>query len=226
MRGIEHLHPKMRAKAEELLKICGEKGMPLLITETFRTTAEQDALYAQGRTAPGNIVTNAKGSSYQSGHQWGVAFDFCRNVKGKEWDDSDGFFLKVGVLGKSIGLAWGGDWKTPDKPHLELPEFMPGNSTATLRAQYGTPDNFKKAWEGNIVKLKNLPALKKGAKAQPAVDALRALLNVRLGKNFKMGKSFGALTETAVKEFQKAAGLAAVDGVCGPKTWAALGVNS
>ena len=38
--------------------------------------------------------------------------------------DKDGFFSKVGAIGKSIGLEWGGDWKTPvDKPHFQLPDW-------------------------------------------------------------------------------------------------------
>ncbi|MCL2082749.1 MAG: M15 family metallopeptidase [Oscillospiraceae bacterium] len=148
MRGLEHLHPKARAKAEALQKLCKEKGLPLLITETFRTKAEQDALYAIGRTKElsRKPVTNVQYPN--SAHCWGVAFDFCRNVKGKEFDDSDGFFKKVADLAKTLGgITWGGNWKSiVDKPHLELTEFMPGSSTKTLASKHGTPESFKKTW--------------------------------------------------------------------------------
>lgn len=151
MRDTTLLHPRLQTIAAELVRRCAAEGLPVLITETLRTTAEQDALYAKGRTAPGGIVTNAKGATYQSPHQWGVAFDFCRNVKGRDYDDSDGFFGKVGKIGKSIGLFWGGDFKSiTDKPHFELPEFMPGNSTKTLKATYGTPTVFIKSWEDEM----------------------------------------------------------------------------
>jgi hypothetical protein len=94
-RGLSVLHPQVRAKAEQLMELCRKNGLSLLITETLRTKAEQDALFAQGRTAPGKIVTNAEYP--RSAHCWGVAFDFCRNVRGREFDNSDGFFDRVGA---------------------------------------------------------------------------------------------------------------------------------
>jgi len=143
MRGIEKLHPSVRAKAERLLAICKEADLPLLITDTLRTKEEQDKLYAQGRTAPGLIVSWAKGSDYESPHQWGLAFDFCKNVKGGEWIDSK-FFGTIGELGESIGLEWGGRWvKKPDRPHLQDKDF----DWKTLKAKYGTPDKFFGAWQ-------------------------------------------------------------------------------
>ena len=78
MRDITLCHPRLQTLAAELIKECEKQGLQIKIGETLRTTAEQDALYAQGRTKPGTIVTNAKGSSYSSYHQWGVAFDIYR----------------------------------------------------------------------------------------------------------------------------------------------------
>lgn len=129
----------------QIIAECKAQGLPVLVTQTMRTKAEQDALYAQGRTKPGNIVTNAWYPN--SAHCWGVAFDFCRNVKGREYDDSDGFFAKVAAIAKPYGLTWGGDWKNfVDKPHLELTEFMPGASVAWLIRTYSTPEIFMKSW--------------------------------------------------------------------------------
>lgn len=145
MRDRSKLHPKLQLIAAEFENKCREAGLNVLITETFRTKAEQDALYAKGRTSPGSIVTNCKYP--MSPHCWGVAFDFCRNIKGKEYDDSDGFFKKCGEIGKALGLFWGGDFKSfVDKPHLELAELLPNNSVKTLKAKYGTPENFIKSW--------------------------------------------------------------------------------
>ncbi len=145
MRGLEHLHPKARELAELLQTLCRERGLNLLITDTWRSEAEQTALYAKGRTAPGGIVTNCKYPL--SPHNWGVAFDFCKNVKGHEYDDT-AFFKAVGALAKTIGLFWGGDFKSfTDMPHLEVAEYLPNNSVAALRKQYGTPEKFKTSWE-------------------------------------------------------------------------------
>lgn len=145
-RDITLLHPELKEIAVKFLAECNKQGLPVLITETWRTQAEQDKLYAQGRTEPGSIVTNCKYP--KSAHCWGVAFDFCRNVKGREYEDGDSFFKKAGAIGKSLGLAWGGDWAGfVDKPHLELVKFMLGSSTAALEKTYVTPERFKAVWK-------------------------------------------------------------------------------
>ncbi len=143
-RDIKQLHPRLQTKVEELKALCAKEGLAIGIGECFRSVAEQDALYAQGRTTAGNIVTNAKGSSYSSQHQWGIAVDFFKNVKGHEYDDA-AFFSRVGALAKSIGLGWGGDWTGfVDRPHLYLPDW--GSTASKLKEQYGTFENFKKTW--------------------------------------------------------------------------------
>lgn len=140
---LDNLHPTLRLKAIQLLMLCEDKGLKVRITQGFRSFAEQDALYAQGRTKPGKVVTNARGG--YSMHNWGVAFDFCRDDGQGVYNDTDGFFSKVGSVGKSIGLEWGGDWKSiTDKPHFQLPDW--GHTTDLLRSQYQNLENFKKTW--------------------------------------------------------------------------------
>lgn len=154
MRGIQYLHPETKILAEKLQNLCKSRGLNLLITDTFRTKAEQDKLYAQGRTTAGSIVTNAQYP--KSPHNWGVAFDFCKNVKGQEYNDLN-FFAEVGALGKSIGLFWGGDFKSfKDRPHLEHLKFMPNQSTSQLISKYGTPDAFKATWTEGGGQLRDL----------------------------------------------------------------------
>ncbi len=143
-RDVKQLHPRLQEKIVQLQTLCNKEGLKLGIAECFRSAAEQNALYAQGRTKSGSIVTNAPGSSYSSQHQWGIAFDFYKNVSGHAYDD-DAFFRRVGQLGKSIGLGWGGDWHSiVDKPHLYLPDW--GSGTGILKSTYGTFANFKKTW--------------------------------------------------------------------------------
>lgn len=145
MRDITLCHPRLQKLATELISKCAAKGLQIKIGETLRTKAEQDALYAQGRTAPGNIVTNAPGSSYSSYHQWGTAFDIYRADGRGAYYDSDGFFSKVGAIGTSIGLEWGGNWKSiVDKPHFQLPDW--GSGTSGIKKLYKTPEEFMKAW--------------------------------------------------------------------------------
>ena len=146
MRDITLCHPRLQVLAGKLVEECAKQGLLIKTGETFRTVAEQDALYAQGRTKPGNIVTNAKGSTYSSQHQWGIAFDFFRNDGTGAYNESGRFFEKVGEIGKTIGLGWGGDWKSPvDRPHFYLPDW--GSTTGQLKQMFGTFENFKKTWQ-------------------------------------------------------------------------------
>lgn len=145
MRDITLCHPRLQVLAAKLVEECSKQGLKIKIGETFRTVAEQDALYAQGRTTPGNIVTSFKGSTYSSYHQWGTAFDFFRNDGQGAYKDTDGFFGKVGAIGVGLGLEWGGNWKSPvDKPHFQLPDW--GSSTSGIKKLYKNPEEFMKTW--------------------------------------------------------------------------------
>lgn len=144
-RDITMCHPKLQELASRLVVECKKQGLIIKIGECFRSASEQDALYAQGRTKPGNIVTYAKGSSYSSMHQWGVAFDVIRNDGKGAYNDNDGWFGKVGKVGKELGLEWGGDWTSPvDKPHFQLADW--GSTTSRLKKLYGNVNNFKRTW--------------------------------------------------------------------------------
>ena len=94
MRGLEYLYPPFKAKIYQLVEMCKKRGLNIWLGETFRTVDEQNKLYAQGRTAPGSIVTNAKGTDYNSQHQWGIAFDFFKNETGHAYSDIQ-FFEQV-----------------------------------------------------------------------------------------------------------------------------------
>lgn len=152
-RRIEDLHPRLQVKLAQLKEACANQGINIAYSECLRTVAEQDALYAQGRTTPGNIVTNAKGTTYSSQHQWGIAADFYLDMdidgdgskSDDAFNDSTGLFEQVGAIAKSIGLGWGGDWTSfKDRPHLYLPDW--GSTAAQLKQQYGTPERFTKTW--------------------------------------------------------------------------------
>ena len=143
-RRINTLHPLVRAKAKEfIIRAERELGIKLRVVSALRTWAEQDKLYAQGRTSPGNIVTKAKGG--QSLHNFGLAIDVVEIKNGKAiWNNPN--WNRVADLGKEIGFKWGGDWKSfKDKPHFEI-RF--GKSLAQLRALYQSGNR-----EGEYVKL-------------------------------------------------------------------------
>lgn len=131
-RRINTLHPLVRAKAKEfVIRAEKELGIKLRVVSALRTWAEQEELYAKGRTKSGKIVTNAKAG--RSLHNYGLAIDVVEIKGGKAiWNNSN--WKKIADLGKSIGFEWGGDWKSfKDKPHFEM-KF--GRSISELQALY------------------------------------------------------------------------------------------
>lgn len=94
------------------------RGVVAKIISGTRTYAEQDALYAKGRTAPGPKVTNARGG--YSNHNFGIAFDIGL-FKGSDYLEDSPLYADLGKIGERIGLEWGGRWKTfKDEPHYQL----------------------------------------------------------------------------------------------------------
>jgi len=119
---LNKLHPKIREKAlaayAEAVRVT-PKGVHPFITQTMRTFAESDALYAQGRTKPGQIVTKA--AAGQSYHNYGLALDFVNQIDGKEKWVVDANWMKVVKVFQKHGFKWGGEFKTmPDAPHFEM----------------------------------------------------------------------------------------------------------
>jgi hypothetical protein len=131
---IEKLHPKIRCSVKNFInEVEKTMGIKLRVIQGFRTYAEQDALYAQGRTTGGSKVTNAKGG--QSNHNFGLAIDVAEIKNGKiDWNEQEKVLPKVAPIGKKWGFEWGGDWKSlKDKPHFEM---MFGKSLSELRKLY------------------------------------------------------------------------------------------
>lgn len=113
-RQQSRFQPLVGRTAQELVSRMKAAGFPIRVTSTYRSSEEQAMLYAQGRTMPGNIVTNAKAG--ESFHNYGVAFDVVFREQG--YEASDAMWKNLGSVGKALGLEWGGDWKNPDRPHF------------------------------------------------------------------------------------------------------------
>lgn len=133
-RDLSELHPIVQAKARLMIERCKVAGINLLITSTYRDNTCQNMLYARGRTSQGTIVTNAKGG--ESYHNYRLAFDVVPLINGKPlWSTSKTdlpIWQRVGVIGKTCGLEWAGDWKR----FREYPHFQAtgGLSLADLQA--------------------------------------------------------------------------------------------
>lgn len=122
LKRIETAHPALRAELHQIYsEICQRlTGRSFCrFTQVLRTFDEQNALYAQGRTAPGSKVTNARGG--QSYHNYGMAVDICLIIDGKtaSWEVGEDWMKCVDVF-RSYGWEWGGDWTSfKDYPHFQ-----------------------------------------------------------------------------------------------------------
>lgn len=95
-------------------------GIDYILTSTIRLQSEQDALYEQGRTKPGPIVTWTR----KSKHIEGKAFDIAIMKNGKiTWATAD--YKPAVEIGIRVGLECGGSWgKSKDWPHFQLKEVV------------------------------------------------------------------------------------------------------
>lgn len=138
---------KVRAAATQL----EQAGTFLLVVSGLRTAAQQDALYAQGRTIPGHIVTNAKAG--QSMHNYGLAADIVPYLSGSagalNWTVSTPQYQEMVSALKEQGLTWGGDWKhLADYDHFQV-GGLPNSPTALMIADYGNGNSnaLKIVWD-------------------------------------------------------------------------------
>jgi peptidoglycan L-alanyl-D-glutamate endopeptidase CwlK len=129
-RSLDDLIPQARVRVDKLIEVCKAAGIDLLVTSTYRDNESQDALYAQGRTKPGKIVTKAKAG--QSFHNYKCAVDVVPLINGKPvWDDTM-LWSQIGGLGKQVGLEWAGDWKGfQEYPHFQ---YTGGKTIKQLQA--------------------------------------------------------------------------------------------
>lgn len=116
------LHPSFRALIERAIAFAAQRGVRLVPVQGHRTEDEQAALYAQGRTAPGSIVTNA--GPGQSLHNYGVAVDLVPAdlINTPNWSPESPLWNVVGEAATAAGLEWGGNWNGfVDRPHVQMP---------------------------------------------------------------------------------------------------------
>lgn len=147
-RTIATLHPSvqpvMRSFVLSAKAIAARQGLVVRAISGLRTYAEQDALYAKGRTAPGPRVTNARGGF--SNHNFGLAIDIgVFSADGKTYHGSHPLYRDLGPLGESLGLEWGGRWKFVDEPHYQFrPKWARGLAEREFLANLRTRVEAKK----------------------------------------------------------------------------------
>ena len=120
--SLNSLDSYVASLAQQFINLCTANGINVVIVEAFRSWNEQDTLYTQGRTQPGDIVTDAMGGD--SYHNWGLAFDCAPAENGQiNWNDIAAF-NKMGSFGQQVGLEWGGNWTSYDIAIVDLPHYQ------------------------------------------------------------------------------------------------------
>lgn len=126
--NLAGLNRKFKEQVEKFLfvaaqPICDHYGITIEVISGLRSWKQQAALYAQGRTKPGRIVTKARpGSSW---HNYGLAVDLGLFAGGKYLDSSnpkraDKIYKDLGTLAATRGIEWAGTWTTfTETPHFQ-----------------------------------------------------------------------------------------------------------
>jgi hypothetical protein len=113
-RSLNDLAASFRPLAVELLARLVEAQIPVLIVDTLRTPEE-------------HAENVRKGVSWtaRSKHLDGLAIDIVPyhtylidGMDKLQWDEDDPVWQRMGLIGESMGLRWGGRFKPPAKPDL------------------------------------------------------------------------------------------------------------
>lgn len=137
-RRTSDLHPVMQVKASQFVAEAAARGVEVLIYCTYRSNAEQDELYAMGRTTKSNVgvsllrplgkvVTKARGG--QSAHNFTLngkpaakAWDCVVTISGKpDWSGQHPHWKILGEIAADLGLNWYG---RKGAPFYELCHFQ------------------------------------------------------------------------------------------------------
>ncbi|EMY4489167.1 M15 family metallopeptidase [Listeria monocytogenes] len=139
--NVSGMNKSVADKTRNVIKKMAKKGIYLCVAQGYRSSAEQNALYTQGRTKPGAVATNAKGG--QSNHNYGVAVDLClytSDGKNVIWESTTSRWKTVVSAMKAEGFEWGGDWKSfKDYPHFELYDAAGGEKAPSTSASKPKP---------------------------------------------------------------------------------------
>lgn len=127
---IDTLERVLQTRARKFIRNAWAAGIPIIVTSGRRGYEEQEKLYAQGRTTPGPIVTDAiPGNSW---HNYGLAFDVAilDENNNASWPENTVVWTKLGTIGAKLGLNHGMSYG--DKPHFD---YHPNLTIAQAKAK-------------------------------------------------------------------------------------------
>ncbi len=118
-RSLDDLRPDFRALVDRWLSGLDASGIEQIITCTLRSPQEQEALYSQGRTLPGPIVTKARAG--ESAHQYGLALDFVIVRNGKpDWSGDSPAWDQAIEIAERCGMQ---SLRPMESAHLQHPDW-------------------------------------------------------------------------------------------------------
>jgi peptidoglycan L-alanyl-D-glutamate endopeptidase CwlK len=124
--------PKVAELARQLYTRLQQENLDIHIVQGFRSWNDQQALWAKGRDAQGNVIDHgAVVTNAPPGHSWhefGMAIDVCPFVDGKpDWDLANPAWKRIVAVGESLGFYSGSHFvhPKPDWPHLQLTGRFP-----------------------------------------------------------------------------------------------------
>ena len=144
---LDHLYLPFAERLLGLLAEARKRGVDYHVISGFRSYIEQDGLYAQGRSTPGAVVTNARGG--ESAHQFGIAADLCRDADvtrhglQPDWEPESYELLRE--LCPLFELVWGGTFHRPDRPHVQARGYVTAKQLKPLREAFEVA-GLKGAW--------------------------------------------------------------------------------
>jgi peptidoglycan L-alanyl-D-glutamate endopeptidase CwlK len=121
--AISTLRPDLQGLARQHIFTLKQAAVDARIVQGSRSYSTQAQLYAQGRTTPGNIVTNAAPGT--SAHNYGAAYDI--GVFGPSGYQGGGdAYTILGPAAAPPGVSWGNNipgFPKGDLGHYELPNW-------------------------------------------------------------------------------------------------------
>ncbi|TCQ02684.1 flagellum-specific peptidoglycan hydrolase FlgJ [Rhizobium sp. PP-F2F-G36] len=137
------LHPVVRSAVERVLTELDAENLPFRVFESYRTPERQRILFAQGRTAPGDIVTKAR--PWSSYHQYGLAADFVLFIDDAWSWSTKGEHKRYWERLHEIGRAHGLEPLSWELPHLQYANTTIEKLRSGIYPPFGDDD-----WADNL----------------------------------------------------------------------------
>jgi len=154
---LSQVHPMLAERIKAIAYNLETQGITIVVVQGLRTVEQQDKLYAQGRTAPGKIVTNAKGG--QSWHNYGLAVDCApQNTDTSiDWNASHPQWKAMEEAGVAMGLTSGANWtRFVDAPHFQMTGDFPENAPDERARELMASGGLRAVWDA-VVPIVDVP---------------------------------------------------------------------